>query len=145
MTTARQVVDGAAEEIEVKTAEIALESSDAQAIFNRMNDMLTEWSDIGLTPAFKEVFNLDDTINVDRNAVSAIKFALAIRCASIFQKGVSQSLALSASDSLQRLEASTAYIGPVAYPDTLPIGSGNECGDYFNDNRFFPENQKGNF
>ena len=97
MTTAAQIVDGAAEEIGVKTAEIALEAADAQSILNRMNDMLLEWADSGLTPAFIEVFNLSDTVNVDRNAVAAVKFNLAIRCASAFQKVITQSLALSAS------------------------------------------------
>ena len=42
MTTANQIVNGAAEEIGVKTAEMPLEASDAQVILDRMNDMLTE-------------------------------------------------------------------------------------------------------
>ena len=146
MTTARQIVDGAAEEISVKTAEIPLQAFAAQSIFARMNDMLTEWSDAGLTPAFKEVFNLDDAIDVDRNAVGAIKFSLAIRCAPSFQKTVTQALALSASDSLSKLEASVAFIGKVAFPDTLPIGSGNECANHYADeDRFFDENKPENF
>ena len=145
MTTAAQIVNGAAEEIYVKTAETPLESADAQAIFTRMNDMLSEWADIGLTPSFTEVYNLTDTVDVDRNAVAAIKFHLAIRCASIFSAPVSQALNLSAIDSLARLEASTAYIGKVALPDTLPIGSGNECGNFFDDDRFFPSNKPENF
>jgi len=145
MTTARQIVNGAAEEIGVKTAEIALEPADFQAIFDRMNDMLLEWADIGLTPAFNEVFNGDDTIEVDANARGAIKYALAIRSAPSFQKPITAGLAENAADSLARLEASTDFIGEVALPDTLPIGSGNQCPDNNIDQRFFPSGQKENF
>lgn len=147
MTTARQIVNGAAEELGVKTAEITLEPADFQAIFDRMNDMLLEWADIGLTPAFKEVFNGDDTIQIESNARAAIKFALAIRCAPSFKKPITAGLAANARDSLTRLEASTAFIGDVQFPDTLPIGSGNECPDFgfAQDDRFFLGNQKENF
>ena len=68
MTTAQQIVDGAAEELGVKTAEIALEAADYKAIFDRMNDMLAEWSYKGLTPAFEPVVNSTDEVKVDRYA-----------------------------------------------------------------------------
>lgn len=145
MTTAAQIVDGAAEEIGIKTAEIALEAADAQSIFNRMNDMLSEWADLGLTPGFNEVSNLTDTVEIDRNAVSAAKYNLGIRCAPSFQAIVTPALAELARATKEALETSTAYIGEVAYPDTLPLGSGNECNGYDLDNRFFPANKTENF
>lgn len=145
MVTALKLCEGAAEEIDVKTAEAALEADDFQVILDRMNDMLLEWADSGLTPAFTEVIDGSDTVNIEPNARAAVKYALAIRCAPAFQKPISAGLVENARDSLQRLEASTAYIGPVAYPDTLPLGSGNECGDFFNDDRFFPVNKRENF
>lgn len=142
MTTTIQIVDGAAEEIGVKTAETPLEAEDYQMILNRLNDLGAEWADIGLTPAFTEVFNSTDVVNIDRNAVSAFKLALAIRIAPTFERIVTPALAAIAEDALTRLRASTSYIGPVAYPDTLPVGSGNECGAQFNgNNRFFPANE----
>jgi hypothetical protein len=58
---------------------------------------------------------------------------------------VSNALVKIASDKLATLEASVSYIGPVAYPDTLPLGSGNDCGNFYDDNRFFPENKTENF
>lgn len=145
MTTARELCEGAAEEIDVKTAEVALEADDFNIFFVRLNDMLLEWKDSGLTPAFNEVFDGDDTVEIDSNSRAAIKYNLAMRCSSAFQKPITAALAQMASDTLQRLETSTAYIGPVAYPDSLPLGSGNQCGDFFYDDRFFPTNKKGNF
>jgi len=144
MTTVQQIVDGAAEELGVKTAEINLESGDFQAILTRMNDLGAEWSDIGLLPAFQPVLNNTDTVNIDRNADSAFKLSLAIRCASAFQKRVSPELAESSRDALSRLRASQTKTIKVAYPDILPTGSGNDCGIFSND-RFFDTNKTENF
>ena len=145
MATMRQVVSDAFEEIGVKTAEIALTSDELQSGIRRCNDMLTEWADTGITPGYIEVLNGDDTLNVDRNAIGAIKYNLAIRCAPSYQKQITQSLAMMASSTLQALETSAVHIGDVAFPDTLPIGSGNDCGDYYDDYRFFPQNKTENF
>ena len=142
MTTALQIINGAAEEIGVKTAESALEPADYQVILDRMNDMLLEWSDLGLTPAYSEVFNSTDTVDVERSAVAAIKFNLAIRIAPAFDKLITQALAENARNTKQTLETSVVYIGEVAYPDTLPTGSGNDC---LTDTRFFDQNKKENF
>jgi hypothetical protein len=145
MTTARQICEGAAEEIYVKNAEVALEAGDFQIFFVRMNDMLLEWADSGLTPAFVEVFNGDDTVLIDSNARAAVKYSLAVRCAPAFQKPLTQGLVLLRDESVQKLEASTDFIGEVAYPDTLPLGSGNRCPDDSIDQRFFPAGKKENF
>lgn len=145
MTTALDIVNGAAEDIGVKTAEVTLEAEDYQIIFNRMNDMLLEWADIGLTPAFKEVFNPTDVVAIDGNARRAVKANLAVYAAPAFQKIVTPALAEIASVSLSRLQASTDFIGDIEFPDTLPIGSGNQCESVDTYRRFFPSNKDGNF
>ena len=145
MVTALKLCEGAAEELYVKTAETPLEASDFQVIFDRMNDMLLEWADSGLTPAFKEVYNGSDTVQIDDNARAAVKYALAIRCAPTFKRQITAGLVENATNSLQRLEASSSFIGPVAYPDTLPLGSGNDCASSYDRSRFFEQNKKGNF
>jgi hypothetical protein len=145
MTTALEIVNGAAEEIGVKVAEQDLQAEDYQTIFTRMNDMLLEWADAGITPAFQEVFNAGDIVLIDDNARRAVKTNLAISCAPSFQKIVTQALALVASDSFDRLSASVDFIGEIAYPDTLPMGSGNHCPGLDTNERFFPNNKRDNF
>ena len=145
MTTMREVVEDALEEINVKTAEVALTNDELQSGIRRCNDMLTEWDDAGIIVGYNPVTNGDDTIEVERNAVGAIKYNLAIRMAPSFTKIVTPSLAKNAEDSLMRLKASNAFIGDVAFPDTLPLGSGNECYDVDIDRRFFDNNKKSNF
>ena len=145
MTTALEIVNAAAEEIGVKTAEVTLEAEDYQIIFDRMNDLLLEWADIGLTPQFNEVFNSSDVVQIDGNARLAVKTNLALHIAPAFQKVASLTLREIASRSLSRLEASTDFIGEIALPDTLPIGSGNQCADDDTYTRFFPSNSQRNF
>ena len=145
MTTMLEVVQDALEDLGVKTAEIALTSDELQSGIRRVNDMLMEWSDLGLTPGYTESINGDDVLNVDRNAISAIKSNAALRLAPSFNKPISQALAMLASETKQSLETSSVFIGDVAFPDTLPIGSGNECSNFYDETRFFDENKKANF
>lgn len=143
MTTVLQIVNATAERLGVKTAEIPLEGADYQVILDELNDMLSEWADSNITPSFTEVSNSTDTVNIERDAVGAVKANLAVRIAPVFQRPVSPALASSATTTYNRLLSSTVFIGEVAYPDTLPVGSGNECWEY--DQRFFNENKSENF
>ncbi len=145
MTTVLQIIEGATEAIGVKTAEIKLEAADFQLGITEMNDMLTEWSNVGLLPEYVEVTESDAVLLIPRNSVSAIKANLAIRLAPSFQKVVTSGLVSKADSSLRRLENSVVFIGDVAYPDSLPTGSGNDCSDIFLDDRFFPDNKPENF
>jgi hypothetical protein len=145
MTTIREVVEDAFEEIGVKTAEVPLTDDELQSGIRRCNDMLTEWDDIGIIFGYTPVLNGDDTINVERNAVGAIKYNLAIRLAPSFQRVVGNALAALAGGTLDVLKASNTDISNVAYPDTLPFGSGNQCSSNGTDIRFFPGNKTDNF
>jgi len=140
-----EVVEDAFEEIGVKTAEEALESDELQSGIRRCNDMLTEWDDLGIIVGYNPVLNGDDTLEVDRNAISAIKLKLAIKLAPSYQKPVTVILAQNAAESFGRLEASSSNIGEIAYPDSLPLGSGNQCPSTNIDRRFFNNNKTDNF
>lgn len=145
MTTIREVVQDAFEEIGVKTAEVSLTGDELQSGIRRCNDMLLEWDDIGIIVGYSEVLNGDDVINVERNAIGAIKYNLAIRLAPSFQKPVGIALAALASGTMEVLMASNTDISNIAYPDTLPLGSGNQCANNDTDRRFFPNNKLDNF
>jgi len=145
MATVLDIVNGSAEKLGVKSAESALEAGDFQVILNELNDMLSIWADRGLTPAFKVVTDSTDVVDIELSAVSAVKNNLAIQIAPTFQRVVQPSLALIASTTLQQLETSTDFIGEIAYPDTLPTGSGNDCADVAVDRRFFTQNKKETF
>mgnify|MGYP003664930556 CR=1 FL=1 len=145
MTTMRLIVQDAFEEIGVKTAEIPLTNDELQSGIRRCNDMLTEWDNIGIVTGYIEAINGDDNVNLPRYSMSAIKYNLAVRLSPSYQKVVSPALAAAASSSIDVLMASSTDLSNVAYPDTLPLGSGNDCGDFYNDSRFFPQNKTSNF
>jgi len=145
MATMREIVEDAMEEIGVKTAEIALQSDELQAGIRRCNDMLTEWADSGAIYGYTEVLNGDDVVDVDRNAIGTIKYNLAIRCAPSFQKLITPALQFLATSTFDALLASNTDLSNIAYPDTLPLGSGNQCPSNDTDIRFFPNNKPDNF
>lgn len=145
MVTIREIVQDAFEEIGVKTAEVPLTSDELQSGIRRCNDMLTEWDDLGVIFGYAPVLNGDDIVNVDRNAIGAVKFNLAIRLAPSFQKVVGGALVATAESSLNALMISSSDLSNIAYPDTLPLGSGNQCASNDTDHRFFPNNERSNF
>ena len=143
MVTMREVVQDAMEEIGVKTAEIELTGDELQSGIRRCNDMLLEWDDSGVIVGYNEVLNGDDVLNIDRSAVGAVKYNLAVRLAPSYQKVISQALAAISQSTKDAVMASNCHIGDVAFPDTLPMGSGNACGpDY---DIFFPADETDNF
>ena len=141
----RVLVEDAFEEIGVKTAEVPLTNDELQSGIRRCNDMLLEWDDIGIIVGYSEVLNGDDTVNVERNAVAAVKYNLAIRLAPSYQKLVGAALAALASGTIEVLMASSTDLSNIAYPDTLPLGSGNQCANNDTNQRFFPNNKTDNF
>jgi len=145
MATMLEIVNDALEELGVKTAELPITNDEFQSGLRRCNDMLTEWQDAGIIVGYNEVTNNTDELELDRNAIAAVKYNLAVRLAPSFDKIVTPALLGVAVSSFSRLEASSAYIGEVAYPDTLPMGSGNRHSNVDTDRRFFPNNKDDNF
>lgn len=145
MTTMRVIVEDAFEEIGVKTAEVELTGDELQSGIRRCNDMLTEWNDTGIIVGYNEVLNGDDTVNIERNAIGAVKYSLALRLAPSFQKPITTALVTIANSTLEALMASSSDLSNIAYPDTLPLGSGNQCGSNDTNQRFFPNNKMDNF
>ena len=145
MTTMREVVEDAFEEIGVKKAEVELTNDELQSGIRRANDLLVSWDAIGYIIGFNPVFNADDILEIEPAAVSAVKYNLATRLAPSYQKPITIELATIAADSFNILINQNVFIGEVAYPDTLPLGSGNRRCNNDTDARFFNGNDKENF
>lgn len=145
MTTMLEVVNDAFEEISVKVAEQALQSDELQSGIRRCNDLLTSWDDIGYIVGYNPVFNGDDDLGIDASTVRAVKANLAVKLAPSFQKPVTLDLRLEANESLDLLINANIFIGKVEFPDTLPLGSGNQGCDFDTDMRFFNNNKDENF
>ncbi len=145
MTTMLEVVNDAFEEIDVKVAEQALQSDELQSGIRRCNDLLTSWDDIGYIVGYNPVLNGDDDLGIEPSAVRAVKSNLAIELAVSFNRPISAGLAGKAQNALDILINANIFIGEVAFPDTLPLGSGNQGCDFETDRRFFNNNKIENF
>jgi len=145
MTTMRVLVQDAFEEIGVKKAEVDLTDDELQSGIRRANDLLTSWADIGYIVGYNPVLNGDDIVEVEASALGAAKYNLATRLAPSYQKPITIELASIAADTFNTLINSNIFIGEVAYPDTLPLGSGNRRCNSDTDARFFNSNDIENF
>tara|TARA_R110000764_G_scaffold111550_1_gene198314 strand:- start:1644 stop:2081 length:438 start_codon:yes stop_codon:yes gene_type:complete len=145
MATMREVVEDALEDITVKKAEVTLTNDELQSGIRRLNDMLAQWNELGIIAGYNPVTNGDDTLELEPAAIAAAKAKLAIRLAPSFSKIVTPALVENARETMEMLETANSHIGEIAYPDTLPTGSGNDCNSYDAGDRFFNQNKTENF
>ena len=145
MTTMREVVEDAMEDITVKKAEVALTDDELQSGIRRCNDMLAQWDELGFIVGYNPVINGDDILELEPAAIAAVKAKLAIKLAPSYSKPITAALAENASEAMTMLSIANSHIGEIAYPDTLPLGSGNQCPSTNTDQRFFNQNKTDNF
>ena len=143
MATGRDFVEGALKRIGVVSAESSIQAVDLQDGLEVFNDMMSELEPT-LKFGFETIADAGDTVRVPRGAHAAIKSNLAVRLAADYGKQVNPALVAESVASMENLLRSIVFIGDVKFPDTLPLGSGNQC-TTFEDQRFFPENQEENF
>lgn len=144
MPTYNDIVKGALKHISVGTAESPLTPDEAQDGLSDLNDMLSAWEVGGLALGFIPVTDINSVAELPDGAIGAIKASLAMRLAPQYGKIVSPSLIELIRTSFNDVLVAYAPHINVQYPDTLPMGSGNECPGLL-DNVFFPVNQKQNF
>ena len=138
MATGRDVVYGAFSHLGI-TDVSAEELSDG---LEKMNDMLTAW-ELSLKLGFSPLSDAANKLRVPRNAIGAIKAHLAILIAPGMGKAVPDALAVMARRMYNDLLIANIDL-EVAFPSTLPMGSGNTT-QSSSDADFFPENTPDNF
>ena len=143
MATAREYITRALAKLGVKAAESSIEASELTDGIETLNDMLTEWEGSGILLGFEPVASGDDEIRAPRLAQAAIKSNLAIRLAPDYSRPVSAELAAEARGATKSMLRAIVKIGDVAYPSTLPTGSGNKT--LLDDDDFFDANKTENF
>ena len=149
MATVTEVVTGALQLLEIRTAEAAIEANEAEDGLVSLNDMMNEWNVDGIDVGYESLDEIDDELYVDLGALGAIKANLAVYIAPEYGRMVTPALAARAKSSKRSLRGSIK-LNPSEYPDTLPIGSGNEDNYYSpdgdspgntRDSHFYPPNQ----
>jgi len=145
MATAADIIKGALRRLQVIGSETEIEPDEIADGLEDLNDFGSNHEVGFLALGFVPVENTADTVNIPRGAVGYFKDALGLYIAGQYGFPIPQSLILSAARS--QSNALNAFQNPidVEFPDTLPVGSGNECDLIIDDQRFFPPNSIENF
>ena len=136
MTTAAQLLKAALQELVVQDVEAPLEPSEYQDAIFYLNNFMFGLDAEGVALGFTEVANLGDEITVPPGAIQGIIKNLAVLLAPMFDVAVPQELFVQADVSMRTLEKLGVSNGSMAYPSTLPIGSGNEKNN-FNSSHYY--------
>lgn len=140
MATASDIVTGALRKLGIRASETTISESEMAEGLEDLNDL---GSDKGL---FSPVDNPSDTVRVPRKLEGALKMVLAekilpdyvdIALTPQLQKQFNE-----AWDDIWRVTNGTIEVN---FPNTLPLGSGNEDSYYLWDYMFFREQEKPNF
>jgi len=145
MATAADIIRGALRKIQILGSESPIEDDEIADGLEDLNDWGTELEASTLQLGFVPVASPGDTVNIPAQAVGMYKNNLAIYMAGEYGAPVTQTLVKSARDSMDRALITFAPVINVEFPDTLPIGSGNECDLIIEDQRFFNPNSVENF
>jgi len=136
MKTAIEIINRAASKIGVKRAGVPLTDDEINDAISELNDMMTETDAVGIALGYTIVSNPDDEITTPDWSWGAMAANLGVRFAPDFDVSPTQALAQQAHASWKIVLSRTIQLGPVNFPTTLPVGSGNQGGDS-NSNRFF--------
>lgn len=135
METAESVINDALQELLVQASEQELQTVDFQTGRRYLNRMMTT------TPfnllGFTTVTNPSDAITVPDGAIEGLVFNLARRLLTTYDVALTPELLQSARDGLSEIRKIAVVVKPTSFPCTLPIGSGNEQENTFNNQRFY--------
>ena len=136
METAQSIIDDSLQAILVQASEQPIEAVDFQTSKRYLNRMMatTPYNNLGFTT----IVNPDDLITVADGAIEGIVFNLAVKMLATYDMPLTAELNQNARDGLQEIRRIAVTVQPTAFPCTLPIGSGNEQENTFNNQHFYP-------
>jgi len=142
MEKAGDIIKDALTEITVLGAEAPVEATDAQAGIRYLNRMMAAFDADGIDLGYTEVSSFADDITVPAGAIAGMIAQLGVMLWAQYADGQPppQDLIARAISGKNTMRNLTVTIGATEYPNTLPIGSGNE-GDFTNVNHFYPDLQ----
>ena len=145
MATAADIIKSALRKILILGSESPIEADEIADGLEDLNDWASALEASKLQLGFSPVSSPADTISIPAQCVGMYKSNLALYIAGEYGAPVTQTLATAARDSMNAALIAFAPVIDVEFPDTLPIGSGNECDLITRDQRFFKPNSTENF
>lgn len=136
METAQSVINDSLQAILVQASEQPIEAVDFQTSRRYLNRMMTTTPYNGL--GFTQITNPDDLVTIPDGALEGVIFNLAKKMLSTYDMPLTAELNNNARNGLQEIRRITVSVQPTPMPCTLPIGSGNESENTFNNQHFYP-------
>ena len=145
------IVEASLTMLGIRLSQAALEADEAVDGLFSLNDMMAEWEVDGINVGYEALDETTDIIHVSAAAIAAIKPNLAIYLAPEYGRIVTNALLRRAKNSKKALRSSI-QLRRAQFPDTLPIGSGNEDNNFGADgdsagslrsSKFYPSNEEG--
>jgi len=125
MATARAIVEGGLRLSGIRAAESPIEAQEAQDALESLNDMLNEWDLDGIHIGFETIQDLDDEVYIHEGLIGGVKANLAVYINPEYDRALNPTLMPRAITGKRAARASIRLYSS-EYPDTLPVGSGNE-------------------
>ena len=140
MAIALTIINDAFNDLEIKSAEVALTPSEINIGIRYLNRLMVAFAASGLNVGFSKVQNENDETNIPDWFEDTVTTHLAIRLAPGFGAEVSPALVVAAQKMITIAEKRLVHLHTPVYPNTLPIGSGNYQGD---NTRFYQDSTHG--
>lgn len=145
MATGSEILTAALRKLGVTPSESPIEAYEEQDALELLNDMMEEFEESGINFGFVRISNSADTVRIPRGTAGFIKVQLALRLAAEYDElQIPPTLAAEAAGSLENVSRILLQNTSPGFPNTLPIGSGNQI--YEDEHqRFFPDETEEEF
>lgn len=134
MSTARVLIADALDCLEIKSPQVTLTDSEIGTGIRYMNRLMASWAEDGLNVGYHFIEDVDQETEIPIWFEACLIAHLAIMLAPSYGVAIDARRLATAKEMLDIVEKRLVNLGPVRYPDTLPVGAGNS---YYDSNYFF--------
>lgn len=138
METAQSIINDALQEIIVLAAEQPIQPTDFQTARRYLNRMMASLDAQGISLGYTNVTEPTDLVTVPDGALEGVVFNLAKRLLATYDLPLTPELDRNAREGLKAMRNIAVDVEPSIFPCTLPIGSGNEHDQTFDQYHFYP-------
>jgi hypothetical protein len=138
METAESVANDILGELIINGAQQSIKAFDFNVAVRYMNRYMAQLDADGIALGYTIVKNAADPITIPLGAINGLIYNTALQIAHRYDSDIGPDLAVKAEAALNTMRKIAVRVSPSSYPDTLPIGSGNEWETNSRWNKFYP-------
>lgn len=129
-------------EVTLASAEQPVQPVDSNTVIRRLNSFASELSARGVSLGWTSIQSPNDDITIPDSATDGFIYNVAARLLNSYNMPLTAELERARRESEKTLFLLGVKVKSSRYPDTLPIGSGNEYCDYGGYNKFYPTSEE---